>query len=167
MKQLLSLLFLLSSANSFAALNLVCSSDTGAMEWDVYRIGYKGNTDTNVQLVIPNFVTANCRSAKGEDYTLQIKAGGVGAHFTFHERLVVTCPLVSEKKLMKRGHMILVGVNASVSLGLGVDVGLYAGRSVCALVGVEFGVGAGVSIGAFAITHSSSPNSDGVLDLPF
>ncbi len=132
-----TLLFLLVS-QSWAD-SIICTPDVGST---MRRSPLHKDHSTNHELMMVESVRADC----DDGYSFEISGIGGGLRIGAGG-MTITCPFVEN----------LSGTYAGVKVAGGAVVafqgGIYVGAGVCFIGGIEFGIGAGVSLGTLKIVN--------------
>lgn len=143
--------FLFASAffalNSLAAVNLKCAY----MESDIFQTGHATGAQQTKVLAKTQFTS--CYDKDGNSYTITFDGVGAALKLVAGEDMVVTCPTVNKRKLLRNGSVNLgaVKVGASLFYGVSATVALNHKGGVCLLGGIDLGLGAEAVLGKMSI----------------
>jgi hypothetical protein len=158
MKKLLIGLLALGSISSFAGIHLKCTANPYAESNGIMQ-PYGHASEGSFSIVLYNALMADCTDLKtGEDMYVVMEGFGPGIKLS-SSNFIMTCPLVSKKRLKRRQHMSFFNTRISASAIVGANAGVSVnGRGgVCVSAGIEIGVGGSVEIGKMEIGIGNVP----------
>jgi hypothetical protein len=149
---ILTITLTLISMNSFAGLNMTC--------YQSFMNEYNGESGYSKDDMrgVKSLTMLDCTDAKGDDYSMLIRGVGIGYKVSAAADYAISCPTVNRRKLIRRGEVSLGSVKVSASLYFGVDalVAINHKGGLCAMTGVDLGLGVAASLGHMKIYKGST-----------